>query len=104
MAIFCWMVHRSYRRLPRQEDGVPPPRNDMRFMMVRLLIDPGGGADFPDGLGTAGIGDFCALRQGQILAYGERDEVLTEQNLRDAFELDIRLIRARNGRLWSVIE
>jgi iron complex transport system ATP-binding protein len=44
------------------------------------------------------------LRQGQIQAYGERDEVLTEQNLRDAFELDIRLIRARNGRLWSVIE
>ena len=44
------------------------------------------------------------LRQGEIHAYGSRDEVLTEPNLRAAFELDIRLIRARNGRLWSVIE
>ena len=44
------------------------------------------------------------LRQGCIQAYGSRDQVLTEQNLRAAFDLDIRLIRARNGRLWSVIE
>ncbi|MBQ9095901.1 MAG: hypothetical protein IJY53_06160, partial [Akkermansia sp.] len=44
------------------------------------------------------------LRQGDILAYGTRDEVLTEPNLRRAFDLDIRLIHARNGRLWTVIE
>ena len=44
------------------------------------------------------------LRQGEIQAYGARDAVLTEENLKAAFELDIRLIRARNGRLWSVIE
>ena len=44
------------------------------------------------------------LRQGEIQAYGSRDEVLTEANLKAAFDLDIRLIRARNGRLWSVIE
>lgn len=44
------------------------------------------------------------LRQGEIQAYGSRDDVLTEPNLRAAFDLDIRLIRARNGRLWSVIE
>ncbi len=44
------------------------------------------------------------LRQGEIMASGEREDVLTEENLRAAFELDIRLIRARNGRLWTVIE
>ena len=44
------------------------------------------------------------LRQGDIISYGSRDEVLTEQNLRRAFDLDIRLIHARNGRLWTVIE
>ncbi len=44
------------------------------------------------------------LKQGNILSYGSRDEVLTEENLRAAFELDIRLIKARNGRLWTVIE
>jgi len=44
------------------------------------------------------------LRQGDILAYGSREQVLTEENLRRAFDLDIRLIHARNGRLWTVIE
>ena len=44
------------------------------------------------------------LRQGQIIAHGARDAVLTEDNLRRAFDLDIRLIHARNGRLWTVIE
>ena len=44
------------------------------------------------------------LRQGDILAYGSRAEVLTEANLRRAFDLDIRLIHAKNGRLWTVIE
>lgn len=44
------------------------------------------------------------LRQGEILAHGAREDVLTEANLRRAFDLDIRLIQARNGRLWTVIE
>lgn len=44
------------------------------------------------------------LRQGQILAHGQREDVLTEANLRRAFDLDIRLIHAHNGRLWTVIE
>ena len=44
------------------------------------------------------------LSRGNILSYGAREEVLTEQNLRDAFELDIPLIKAKNGRLWTVIE
>ncbi len=44
------------------------------------------------------------LRQGNIMAWGQREEVLTEPNLRAAFDLDIRLIRAQNGRLWTVIE
>lgn len=44
------------------------------------------------------------LKQGQILAHGLREEVLTEENLRQAFDLDIRLIQAKNGRLWTVIE
>lgn len=44
------------------------------------------------------------LRQGSILAHGDREAVLTETALRRAFDLDIRLIHARNGRLWTVIE
>ena len=30
--------------------------------------------------------------------------VLTEENLRRTFDLDIRLIQAANGRFWTVIE
>lgn len=44
------------------------------------------------------------LRQGEILSHGSREDVLTEENLKRAFDLDIRLIYARNGRLWTVIE
>lgn len=44
------------------------------------------------------------LRQGEIIAHGSREDVLTEANLRCAFDLDIHLIKARNGRLWTVIE
>jgi len=29
--------------------------------------------------------------------------VLTEENLKDAFELDIQLIKTEKGRLWTVI-
>lgn len=43
------------------------------------------------------------LKSGDIVAYGDRDSVLTEENLKNAFELDIRLIRTDKGRLWSVI-
>ena len=43
------------------------------------------------------------LKSGEIVAYGSRDEVLTEENLKDAFELDIQLIKTEKGRLWTVI-
>ncbi|MBR5523081.1 MAG: ATP-binding cassette domain-containing protein [Akkermansia sp.] len=44
------------------------------------------------------------LREGHIISHGARDAVLTEPNLRQAFDLPIRLIQGRNGRLWSVID
>lgn len=43
------------------------------------------------------------LKAGNIAAYGSRDEVLTEENLKNAFEMDIQLIRTDKGRLWTVI-
>ncbi len=43
------------------------------------------------------------LKSGEIVAHGSRDEVLTEENLKDAFGLDIQLIKTEKGRLWSVI-
>lgn len=43
------------------------------------------------------------LKDGQIISNGSRDQVLTESNLRQAFDLPIRLIHGSQGRLWSVI-
>ncbi len=43
------------------------------------------------------------LKAGKIEAYGSRDEVLTEENLKNAFDLDIQLIKTDKGRLWTVI-
>ncbi len=44
------------------------------------------------------------LSHGQIVAEGERDEVLTEKNLADAFNLNIKLVRNAAGRFWPIIE
>ncbi len=43
------------------------------------------------------------LREGRILAHGAREEVLTESNLRHAFDMPIRLLRGEGGRLWAVM-
>lgn len=44
------------------------------------------------------------LKNGRILASGSRDEVLTEENLKRAFDFDIRLIKTKTGRFWTVID
>ena len=44
------------------------------------------------------------LKAGNIVAHGRREEVLTEENLKNAFDLDIKLIQSQSGRFWTVIE
>lgn len=44
------------------------------------------------------------LKEGRILIDGARQEVLTDEGLRAAFDLPIRLIEGRQGRLWSIVE
>ncbi len=44
------------------------------------------------------------LREGRILAQGTRDTILTEELLSEAYQLPIRLLEGRDGRLWSMIE
>lgn len=69
-------------------------RPDLTIIFITQRIE--------DILPTFGTG--MILRHGEIIAYGKREEVLTEPILRQAFGLDIRLIKAHNGRLWTVIE
>lgn len=43
------------------------------------------------------------LHEGEILAQGSREDILTEPILQRAFDLPIRLIPGSEGRLWTVI-
>lgn len=44
------------------------------------------------------------LKNGEILVDGPRGEVLTEENLQRAFEMDLKLVETHSGRFWTVIE
>ena len=44
------------------------------------------------------------LKDGKIILSGFKKEVLTEENLKKVFGIDIKLLNTPNGRLWSVIE
>lgn len=44
------------------------------------------------------------LKNGKIEDIGSREEILTEENLRKAFEINVKLIEGKSGRLWSVID
>ncbi len=44
------------------------------------------------------------LHEGEIKMQGERDEVLTEENLLKVFRIPIKLVRNAQGRYWPVIE
>ncbi|MDO4628344.1 MAG: ATP-binding cassette domain-containing protein [Planctomycetia bacterium] len=44
------------------------------------------------------------LKNGEILVDGPRGEVLTEKNLKRAFDMDLKLVETHSGRFWTVIE
>lgn len=44
------------------------------------------------------------LKHGEIIGCGSRGELITEEKLKEAFEMDIRLQRSRSGRFWPVID
>jgi len=44
------------------------------------------------------------LKSGEIVFQGEREEILTSETLKKAFNVDIKLIKTENGRLWSIVE
>lgn len=44
------------------------------------------------------------LKSGEIIFEGKRDEILTPKILKEAFNVDINLIKTKNGRLWSIVE
>jgi len=44
------------------------------------------------------------LKEGNIIAKGERDEILSEDNLLKAYDMPVKLKTNASGRMWPVIE
>ncbi len=44
------------------------------------------------------------LKSGRILQEGKREEILTPNTLKEAFGVDVELIKTQNGRLWSIVK
>ena len=42
------------------------------------------------------------LHEGKIKAQGTREEILTSENLKEIFGLEMELIKSKNGRLWGI--
>jgi iron complex transport system ATP-binding protein len=43
------------------------------------------------------------LKNGKIIAKGEREKILTEAKLSEAFELPVKLTKSANGRYWPAV-
>jgi len=44
------------------------------------------------------------LSDGRISAHGSRAEILTENNLSKAFNVDVKLIQTKSGRFWAITD
>jgi len=44
------------------------------------------------------------LNGGKIDSDGNREEILTEENLKKAFDIDVKLVKSSSGRLWAVTD
>ena len=53
---------------------------------------------------TASFDKGLIIKDGKIMASGDRKDVLTEENLSKAFELDVMLDSTADGRLWPIVK
>ena len=44
------------------------------------------------------------LKDGNIAIQGKREEVLTVENIKKAFDIEVELVNNKNGRLGAVIK
>lgn len=44
------------------------------------------------------------LNSGKIDISGSREEILTEKNIKRAFDIDVKLVSSNSGRLWAICE
>lgn len=43
------------------------------------------------------------LKNGKIIANGSRDKIITEENIRNAFDVDVELVKTANNRYWTIL-
>lgn len=53
---------------------------------------------------TASFDKGMIIKDGKIMASGDRKDVLTEKNLSEAFELNVMLDSTADGRLWPIVK
>ena len=44
------------------------------------------------------------MKSGRVMCRGERMEVFSEANLREAFGMPVRVVHNRSGRVWAVLD
>ena len=44
------------------------------------------------------------MRAGRVMCCGDRTDVLSEANLREAFGMPVRAVQSRSGRVWAVLD
>lgn len=44
------------------------------------------------------------LSSGKIIQTGNRTEILTKNNLKNAFGVEVELVQNKNGRIWAIVE
>ena len=44
------------------------------------------------------------MKSGRIMCRGERMQVLSEENLREAFGMPVRIVHNHSGRVWAVLD
>ncbi len=44
------------------------------------------------------------IKNGRITASGLREDIITESNIKNLFELDVELVKTANGRYWPIVK
>ena len=50
------------------------------------------------------VPDGIILKKGKILADGPRDQIITEGNITNAFDIEVSLTKTEDNRFWTVVK
>lgn len=44
------------------------------------------------------------LKKGKIIANGPREQIISEDSIKNAFDIDVKLIKTENNRYWTILK